>query len=138
MNTVRFETLAEAFGGDVARWPLREREAAAELMRARSDWAGRVLADATALDAQLTTFAAPRGATGLVDRIVAGAPSPRRALRLAWLLPAGIGAGLVAASLAGFAIGLQITTRNDSTITVTSTAPALIDDDFGFEADEDV
>lgn len=138
MNTVRFETLAEAFGGDVARWPVGEREAAAELMLARPDWAGRVLTEATALDTQLMRYTAPRAATELVDRIVVGAPSPRRAHGMAWLLPVGIGAGLVAASLAGFAIGLQITTRNNATIEVTSAAPALIDDDFGFEADEDV
>ena len=138
MNTGRFETLAEAFGGDVARWPVREREAAAELMLARPDWASRVLADAAALDTRLETFAAPRGATGLVDRIVAGAPAPRRVGWMAWLLPAGMGAGLAAASFAGFAVGLQITTRNDPTIEVTSTVAALIDDDFGFEADEDV
>ncbi len=138
MNTGRFETLAEAFGGDVARWPVREREAAAQLMLARPDWASRVLADAAALDTQLKTFAAPRGTRGLADGIVAGAPSPRRAGWMAWLLPVGMGAGLAAASVAGFAVGLQITTRNDPTIEATSTVAALIDDDFGFEADEDV
>lgn len=138
MNTVRFEALAEAFGGDVARWPVGEREAAAELMLARPDWAGRVLAEAAVLDAQLMSHAASRATPGLTDRIVAGAPSPRQARWVVWLLPAGIGAGLVAASLAGFAIGLQLPARTSPTVEAASTVTVLVDDDFGFEADEEV
>ena len=37
MNLERFAVLAEAYGGDVARWPLVEREAAALLMAARPE-----------------------------------------------------------------------------------------------------
>lgn len=138
MNTGRFETLAEAFGGDVARWPVQEREAAAELMLVRPDWAARVLANAAALDAQLMSHAAPRATPGLTDRIVAGGPSPRRAGWMAWLLPAGMGAGLAAACLAGFVTGVQLPARTDLTIEASSTVTALVDDDFGFEPDEDV
>ena len=138
MNNARFETLAEAFGGDVARWPAQEREDAAELMLATPDWAARVLANAAVLDAQLMSHAAPRATPGLTARIVAGAPLPRRARWMAWLLPAGIGAGLVATSLAGFAIGLQLPARTSPTVEAASTVTVLVDDDFGFEADEEV
>lgn len=109
MNTERFEILAEAFGGDVARWPPDTREAAAALMAADPAWAGAVLARASALDDALLELGAPQASAALVDRIVAGAPKPHPARRwIGWLLPAGMGAGLAAACAAGVMIGSQL------------------------------
>lgn len=138
MNSARFATLAEAFGGDVSRWPARERDAAADLMLASPDWASRVLAEAAALDAQLTSLAAPPGVIGLAQRIAASAPVPRTVGWLAWILPVGMGVGLAAASVAGLAIGLQLPSRHEPTMQATSTVATVIDDDFGFEPDEEV
>ena len=53
LSRSRFESLAEAFGGDVARWPAPEREAAARLMAADPDFARAVLTPASRLDAVL-------------------------------------------------------------------------------------
>src|SRR5687768_2109928 len=100
MTPERFEILAEAYGGDVARWPDAEREAAAELMAAQPAWARDVLAGAGDLDAALMAYAAPRGSAGLAERIGAGAPKAR-ARWVGWLLPAGMGVGLATACAAG-------------------------------------
>ena len=85
MNSERFEALADAFGGEVSRWPAAERDAAAALMLARPDWAAAVLALAGELDVRLLAYAAPRGAAELVERIVAAAPRSRKARWVAWL-----------------------------------------------------
>jgi hypothetical protein len=107
MTPERFETLAEAWGGDVARWPHAEREAAAELMAERPAWAERMLAAAGGLDSALSAFAPPRGAPDLADRIAAQAPKARPRWQ-GWLVPAGMGAGLAAACAAGVVMGAQI------------------------------
>lgn len=110
MTPERFETLAEAFGGDVARWPPAERDAAAELMTARPDWAQGVLARARGLDAALDAVAPPRADAALAGRILAAAPRPRRRWT-GWLVPAGMGAGLAAACAAGVLAGAQVSAR---------------------------
>ena len=55
-----FQQKADAFGGDLSRWPPADQKAAGELLR-NSAQARRIIADALALDAQL------RGAGGAVD-----------------------------------------------------------------------
>ncbi|HEY0646684.1 MAG TPA: hypothetical protein VGD44_02235, partial [Phenylobacterium sp.] len=85
MTPERFEALAEAYGGDVARWPDAEREAAAAWMAAEPARVGTILARADDLDAALLAYAPPRAAPGLAERIVAGAPPPR-ARWTGWLL----------------------------------------------------
>jgi len=57
---------------------------------------------------------------------------------MAWLLPAGMGAGLVAASVAGFFVGIQRAASIDHPIAVPSTIAVLVDDDFSFDFDEEV
>jgi hypothetical protein len=138
MNTERFEALAEAFGGEVSRWPAAERDGAAALMLARPDWAGGVLALAGELDVQLRAFAAPRAEPGLAERIVSRAPRPRKSGWMAWLLPASMGVGLAAASVAGFIVGIQLAPNSDPTAMVPSTVSAAVDDDFGFDLEEEV
>ncbi|WP_293901562.1 hypothetical protein [Phenylobacterium sp.] len=136
MTPERFETLAEAYGGDVARWPDAEREAAAQAMAARPAWAQAALARAGDLDAALDAYGPPRAAAGLMDRIVADAPTPRRAWRwTGWLAPAGLGAGLAAACAAGMILGARLSTpaipETDSVVT------AVTADDTGAYPDEE-
>ncbi len=138
MNSERFEALAEAFGGEVSRWPAAEREAAAALMLARPDWAAGVLALAGELDVRLIAYPTRGGTPELVERIVAAAPRSRKARWVAWLLPAGMGAGLAAASVAGFVVGLQRTPNNDPTTMAPTTIAAVIDDDLSFDFEEEV
>lgn len=52
MNIERFQYLAEAFGGDLSRWPAEQRKTAAALLRT-SPAARRALDEALALDALL-------------------------------------------------------------------------------------
>lgn len=108
MTKDRFEDLAQAYGGDVVRWPADIREEAAALMAAEPAFTRGVLADAGALDAALDAVALAPAARGLADRIVASAPSarPQRRWR-SWFLPAGLGAGLAAACAAGVIVGAQ-------------------------------
>lgn len=138
MTPERFETLMEAYGGDVARWPDAEREAAAVLMAARPAWAGEVLARGVDLDALLDAFPAPRASAGLAERIAAAAPRPRPRW-IGWLVPVGMGAGLAAACAAGILVGAEL--HAPSSRPATSDADALVtavsDDDFGLYLDEE-
>jgi len=139
MTPERFEDLAEAWGGDIARWPDAERVAAALVMAARPDWAQAVLARAGDLDAVLDMFAPPAGAPALTAQIVASAPSPRARRWISWLLPAGMGAGLAAACAAGVLAGAHL--QPASSTPATSEADALVtavgDEDFGLLLGED-
>jgi hypothetical protein len=110
MTAERFAALAEAYGGDVARWPQAEREAAAQLMAADPGRVRDILACAEALDAALAAYSPPRAATGLMDTIVAGAPRAPARRPFGWLIPAGMGAGLAAACAAGMVLGARLPT----------------------------
>ena len=101
MTPERFEELADAYGGVVARWPASVRDAA---MRVAAQPAGTaVLARASALDAALDAWVVPAVPGTLRDRVLAGVPAPARAIgrpaRLWWS-----GAG-IAAALAGAVAG---------------------------------
>jgi len=105
----RFKVLAEAYGGDISRWPPDEREAAAALMAAKPAFTQDVLVEAGLLDAVLDDWTRQPAPAALVARIVAGAPAPRRASRWrGWLMPAGLSAGLAAAGVAGLLAGVQL------------------------------
>lgn len=112
MNTMsmtidRFRTLAEAYGGSVAKWPVGEREAAAALMAAEPDVARAVLQEAAALDAVLDNWRPLAASHDVLERIVASAPARQVQRRFGWLWRAGAGAGLAAACAAGLAVGLD-------------------------------
>lgn len=138
MTPERFETLAAAYGGDVARWPDAEREGAAELMAGRAAWASRILADAGDLDIALDAWVPSRGSPDLAARIAAGAPRGR-ARWIGWLLPAGMGVGLAAACAAGVMAGAQLNavssapTASEADVLVT----AVGEDDVALYLDED-
>jgi len=98
----RFEALAEAFGGEIARWPVADRDAAALLMAAEPAYAQGVLAAAGRLDAALDAWAAAPVPVALRERLIASAPGARaRPALIPWLWRAGLGASLAAACAAG-------------------------------------
>ncbi len=122
MTHERFEILAHAYGGDIARWPAAERDAAALLMAAEPEFARIVLAAAGELDAALDLWAPLAATATLREAVVASAPAPRRRWGLnAWFLRAGVGAGLAAACAAGLVVGVMLSdftqaTASDDTV----------------------
>ena len=125
MTHERFEILAHAYGGDIARWPAAERDAAALLMAAEPEFARIVLAAAGELDAALDLWAPLAATATLREAVVASAPAPRRRWGLnAWFLRAGVGAGLAAACAAGLVVGVMLSdltqaTASDDTVSAT-------------------
>jgi hypothetical protein len=109
MTPERFETLAEAYGGDVARWPQAEREAAAALMIAEPAFARLSLERAASLDGALDAWSPQPVTHELRTRVIEAAPSPRRRKRLAaWFWGAGMGAGLACACATGLVVGVAL------------------------------
>lgn len=108
MTPERFEDLAEAHGGAVARWPAAEREAAMALLAARPEFAHRVLARAEALDAALDGWRPPAVSHALMDAVVAQAPRPRARRTAAWIWRGALGAGLAGACVAGLVLGVAL------------------------------
>jgi hypothetical protein len=109
MNRDRFEALAQAYGGSVARWPAVERDAAAALMTAEPDFARAVLAEAEALDATLDAWRPQPVTHELREAVIAQAGLARaRAGLRGWLWGAGAGAGLAAACAAGLIMGVAL------------------------------
>lgn len=129
MNPERFDALAEMYGGDVTRWPVSDREAAAAFMAADPVGAQAALSRAADLDALLNAVAPPHGALGLAERIAAGAPRARRGW--SWLLPAGMGAGLAAACAAGVVAGVHLSAAQPPASDGESVMTAVSDDGFG-------
>ncbi|WP_417231551.1 hypothetical protein [Brevundimonas sp.] len=114
MTLDRLTVLAEAWGGDLRRWPVAD-QVAAERLLAVDPAARAVLDAATAFDALLSTSPQPRPSAALRDRVVAEAAraglKPRPARRF-WLdrLVLASGAGWAAAACAGVIAGLSLTT----------------------------
>lgn len=116
MTRERFEALAEAYGGDVTRWPTAEREMAALLLAAEPGFCRGVLTRADELDMALDAWRPMAVSHALREQVVATAPSPRGALRFAaWIWRAGLGAGLAAACAAGLALGVAISDQVSTT-----------------------
>jgi len=107
MKIDRLEALAQAYGGDLRRWPADQR-AFAESLIAADPAARAVLDDAAALDALLDASPAVVPTANLAARVLAAAPV-RKARghlgRLAWFL----GAGWAAAACAGMVAGVGLT-----------------------------
>ena len=108
MDLQRFTALCEAYGGDMARWPEAERADAASLA-AREPAAAGLLVAGRALDQILDESRPVPASAALRERILAAAPAPRRERPLAWIMKAGLGAGLAAAGVAGLLVGGAIT-----------------------------
>ncbi len=137
MRRERFEALAEAYGGDVARWPLAERDAAALLMTIEPAWTGAALASAATLDAQLGDLPAPTASADLVGRILAGAPQARAHRWTGWLLPTGMGVGLATACAAGLLAGAQLSPSPAPTSASPVVAAALEEEALISDVDEE-
>ena len=126
LDMPRFEALAEAFGGDLSRWPAEVREDAARLLAATPDAARRILTEAGDLDAALDAWRPRAASAALQDAILAAAPAMRRGLGLAALvLRAGLGAGLAAACAAGVITGVRIGGLDQPPASVDVVAQAL-------------
>ncbi|TPG46521.1 hypothetical protein [Sphingomonas glacialis] len=101
LTLARFQELADAYGGVVARWPEQHRDAAMAL--AAHPAAREILDAASALDGALDAWRVASPSLLLRDGVIAGAPVPTRKImtkaRLWW---SGIG---LAAALAGATAG---------------------------------
>lgn len=99
MSLDQFRDLADAYGGVVARWPERHREAAMRLVL--DPQASAIVKQAHALDELLDTWQLPAASLTFRDRLVADASARARSLAVrAKLWWSGLG---VAAALAGAA-----------------------------------
>lgn len=134
MNRDRFETLAETYGGDIARWPAEARDAATELLVREPEFARTVLARAAELDEALAAYAVEAPSAALTGRILAAAPRPARARWRAWLTPAGLGAALAAAGVAGVLVGAEVAQRAPQSGSI---ATADGGEDFNLYLEED-
>lgn len=110
MNIERFQYLAEAFGGDLSRWPADQQNAAAALLRTNPA-ARRALDEALTLDALLSK-ATQDDDPSRVDRMAAAVaarlserPVPVAALRMP--APRWAAGFLCAMALAGVLTGAQ-------------------------------
>jgi hypothetical protein len=134
MTVERFTTLADAYGGDLRRWPAAERDAARAFQSRESAVARRVLEAAAELDRHLYAASVPAPAPLLRELILAGAPrAPRRLgfsgafawLRYpAWLAP---GAGVAAACCAGAILGLTASHHAETQLTADTVLVASAD-----------
>ena len=101
LSLERFRALADAYGGVIARWPERERDAA--LRFSAHPEAVAILREAATLDATLDRWRVPAPNAALRDRIVRSAMLPGAITARARLWWSGIG---VAAALAGAGAGI--------------------------------
>ena len=109
MTKAQFQALAEAYGGEIARWPAAVREAAAVLAAAHAEFAQAVLSRERRLDEALDTLPRAVASRELFERVVASAPARLRRPRwLSWLVPAGVGTALAGATAAGLILGVQL------------------------------
>jgi hypothetical protein len=108
MSHERFEALAEAYGGDLDRWPADAAASARALLAAEPGLA-QVLAEAERIDALLASSPAPSFSGVLRERVIATAPRLAGAWKSTtrWLS----GAGLAAACAAGVILGVNMSDR---------------------------
>jgi hypothetical protein len=135
MTPERFQEILDAYGGDANRWPAGER-AAAEALAARSPAAQRARAAAQRLDRLLDRLpipdAPPIDAPLLTARVLAAAQTAPADSGIAAILraaglrgPAVAGLGL-AAAIAGFAVGWDMSAVDPATDEFSGLLPAPI------------
>lgn len=116
MNLQQMKAQADAWGGDLRRWPDTARAAAERLLISEPVAAGRIVAEAMALDEVLHASPRPVPSTALRDRVITSAATAglrvRRGgrFRMDRLMLAS-GLGWAAAACAGIVVGLTLTTR---------------------------
>lgn len=135
MTLERFEDLAGTYGGEIARWPEGEREAARGLLAAQAERLSPVLAAAAQLDRLLDLAPAQSPDAALLGRLITAAPRPA-ALARRWIAGLGAALGLSAAAFAGVAVGVVIgrpapapasVAAADPVVTAVDTSAALQD-----------
>ncbi|MFC5346021.1 hypothetical protein ACETK8_04950 [Brevundimonas staleyi] len=112
MDLARFGELADAFGGDLRRWPEGERDAARAFADANPIEAERALFDARQTDAALFASVNPAVSMALRDRVLASATMRARAAwpslrKLLWIG----GVGWAAAACAGVMVGTTVSSH---------------------------
>jgi hypothetical protein len=124
----KFQELAQAYGGEIARWPAALRDEAALLAASEPEFARAVLSREAALDAALDELALVPARTELFERIVADAPALRRRRRWwLWLAPAGLGAVLAGIAAAGVVLGVQISESSAVSAEASAQSVAALD-----------
>jgi len=107
MSEERFDDLAQTYGGEIARWPEAEREAARALLAAQPERLSIVLDTAAHLDRLLDLAPAQSVDAALLGRLIAAAPpAPNTAGR--WIAGLGAALGLSAAAFAGVLAGVAV------------------------------
>jgi hypothetical protein len=130
-----FQALAEAFGGEIARWPAAQRDEAALLSASERTFAGAVLARESGLDAVLDELPRPTASAALFEQIVASAPPSRSKPHWRfWLAPAGLGAALAGVAAAGVLLGVQVSER--SAVNADTAGPSVADLDVSAVQEE--
>lgn len=105
MNPERFSELADAFGGDVSRWPGHEQAPAQAFLKAEPELAQALLEEAAALDALLDLDAVAPPSPALYETIAASgmrrafAPPQWAGIAAAFALMFGAGTGWVGAQM---------------------------------------
>lgn len=134
MTKEQFQALAEAYGGEISRWPAAMRDEAALFAAAEPTLTQAVLAREAELDAALDQLPRATASAALHERILADAPGrPRRVRWRLWLTPAGLGAALAGAAAAGLVLGVQLSDR--SAIDYNASAQAVADLDVSTVAE---
>jgi hypothetical protein len=125
MTVDRFATLADAFGGDIRRWPDAERAAAWNFLKVEPDLAEPLLRSARRIDAALDQAPSFVPSAALRDLVLASAP--RAAVRTAggghplrWLAPTGFAAACAAGALFGLIASHGVQTQKADTVLVAS------------------
>lgn len=136
MNLTQFEDLAEAYGGDLRRWPAAHQEDARAF--AQTDDGRVVLAQAADFDHLLDASRPALASAALRDRILDSAVKTRVkgaafGRGLGWRLKAGLGAGLASAGLAGVVAGFALNTAamEPSELALTTLATPIAATSFG-------
>lgn len=110
MNLDRFQTLADAFGGSISRWPADVQDQAYAFTASSADEAAMALASARDLDEDLDGAERLSPSHALRQAVIDAAPRARAARGpiQRWLTGAGVGIGLVTAAAAGIVIGVDL------------------------------
>jgi len=110
MTPDRFQTLADAYGGVISRWPIETQDEAYAYMAAASDEAALALSVARDLDEALDAAERLSPSRALRQSILEAAPAARahRGAVWRWLTGAGVGLGLATAAAAGIVIGVDM------------------------------
>jgi hypothetical protein len=138
MNANRFASLAEAYGGDIRRWPEAERAAAWAFAKVEPAAAEPVLDAARRIDLALNAGPGFHPSPALRELVLASAPraQPRMAWggwAPRWLAPAGFAAACVAGAWLGVAAshGAQAQLRADTVLVASADLTAGDPEDPG-------